>query len=262
MLVSSDASRIPLDAISCPYSDSSKAVRANRRLDRVEGRSYPVAGPVNDDAERAGWGRRVSDASRAKNPRISGKRAFVILVALLIVFVFGLDFISRVIFAPWSIGLFGRETMTGNWVGEMRAQQGAAYGLFLDLDYKSQDIGGRRNSGNGRTSNLAGHATVCTPTGERFDYEVSGHASRSGKVESLRLEYGDPSLSALDLRFSGGWDAPELTLTSDANPFLPDGRFVATRSLSSADPDDSFAPATLTKAGSESFEDICQRVQQ
>ena len=203
----------------------------------------------------------MSDTSRAKNPRLSGKRVLLIVVVLLVVGVFGLDFVSRVLFAPWSIGLLGRDTMTGSWVGEMRARQGAEYGLFLDLDYKGQDIGGRRRSGRTRTTNLVGHATICTPTGERFDYEVSGHASRSGNVERMWLEYGDPSLSALDLRLSGGWDAPELTLTPDANPFLPDGTFVSTRALSSDDPDDSFAPAILTKDGADAFEDICQSVQ-
>lgn len=211
---------------------------------------------------RAGWRRPVSDVSPAKSPRISGKRAFVILIVLLVVVVFGLDFISRVLFAPWTIGLFGRDTMTGNWVGEMRAQQGAGYGLFLDLDYKSPGIGRRSNSGRSSTTNLVGRASLCTPTGERFDYEVSGYASRSGKVERLRLEYGDPSLSALNLRMSGSWDAPELSLTPETNPFLPDGRFLTTRVLSSDDPDDSFAPAILTKGSENTFEDLCQLVQQ
>lgn len=204
----------------------------------------------------------MSDTSSASRPNLSRKRLLLIGVVLLVVVVFGVEFVSRVLFAPWSIGVLGRDTMTGSWVGEMRAQQGAVYGLSLDLEYKSRDVGGRRGAGIGRSTNLEGNATLCTPTGERFDYDVSGHANRSGNVEILWLEYGDPSLSALNLRMSGGWRAPELTLTPDANPFLPDGRFVSTRTLSSDDPDDSFAPAALTKGDTGAFEDICQRVQQ
>ncbi len=204
----------------------------------------------------------MSNTSSSSRPHLSRKRVLLISVVLIIAVAFGAEFVSRILFAPWSIGVLGRDTMTGSWVGEMRAQQGAVYGLFLDLDYKSRGVGGRRGSNAGQTSNLEGHAILCTPTGERFDYAVSGHANRSGNVETLWLEYGDPSLSALNLRLSGRWRATELSLTPDANPFLPDGRFVSTRALSSADPDDSFAPAVLTKGGSDEFEDICQRVQQ
>jgi hypothetical protein len=79
-------------------------------------------------------------------------------------------------------------------------------------------------------------------------------ASPSGAVKMLWLEYGDPKLSALNLRLSGAWRPPALRLAADANPFLPDGRFVPTRALSSADPDDSFAPFELTKGNLEELE--------
>jgi hypothetical protein len=201
----------------------------------------------------------MSDRSISTRPRLSRKYVLLIGVVLLLAVAFGAELVSRVLFAPWSLGYFGRDTLTGSWVGPLRAQQGAEYGLYLDLDYKGRDGGGYRDSALGST-NLQGHATLCTPTGERFDYDVSGDASRSGMVEDLWLEYGDPSLSALNLRLSGRWRAPALTLEPDANPFLPDGSFSPSRVLSSDDLDDSIAPFALTKGDQEALEAICLRI--
>ena len=96
---------------------------------------------------------------------------------------------------------------------------------------------------------------------ERCDYAVTGAADRSGDIKQLWLEYGDPKLSALNFRLSGAWRPGALALTVPRhNPFLPDGRFVFPRTVSSADPDDYFAPATLTARDRATFDAICQRV--
>jgi hypothetical protein len=192
---------------------------------------------------------------------MSRKLMLLLGVVLLIVVAFGADAVSRVLFAPWSIGVLGRDTLTGDWVGSPQARQGAEYGLYLELEYRSRSVRSSRSRAR-FSSNLQGRATLCTPTGERYEYDVSGHASRSGTVEKMWLEYGDPSLSALDLRLSGKWRSPVLTLAPDANPFLPDGSFLPTRVLSSADPDDSIAPFDLSKGDEEEFEAICQRIRQ
>jgi hypothetical protein len=198
----------------------------------------------------------------SSRPHLSRKRVVLMAIILLVVVMFGIDIVSRLLFAPWSIGVFGRETLTGSWVGSMRAQQGAEYGLTLDLDYKGRgDSGGYRGSALG-TTNLKGHATLCTPTGERFEYDIAGDASWRGIVEDLWLEYGDPTLSTLNLRLSGRWRAPMLTLEPDANPFLPDGSFSPSRILRSDDPDDAITPFTLAKGDAEDFEAVCQRIRQ
>lgn len=97
--------------------------------------------------------------------------------------------------------------------------------------------------------------------GQRFEYAVSGSAGRSGDIKQLWLEYGDPKLSALNFRMSGAWRQGALTLTVPRhNPFLPDGRFITPRTVSSADPEDYFAPTTLTARDRATFEAICQRI--
>ena len=75
-------------------------------------------------------------------------------------------------------------------------------------------------------------------------FAIESLPAREG--DCLWLEYGDPKLSALNLRMSGEWLGARLRLEPDANPFMPDGRFLATRVLSGDDPDNSFAPIELT----------------
>ena len=193
---------------------------------------------------------------------MSGKQVLLVGVALILAVAFGGEALYRQITAPWSRGQEGRDTLTGPWAGALRARQGAEYGLWLDLEYRSASGRGsrRRNRGGGTRPNLEGSATLCTPRGERYEYEVSGEANRDGVVRVLWLEYGDPSLSALNLQLSGAWRDRALQITTNKNPFLPDGSFVAVRSVSSADPDDSFAPVTLTARDRGAFEATCQRI--
>ena len=184
--------------------------------------------------------------STSGQARLSTPRLLLIAVVLVVGVAFGAQLVGRALYASWSIGWFGRDTLTGSWVGTMRAKQGAEFGIFLHLDYKAREGSSRRSHRSGKTANLEGRATICTPTGERYDYAVSGFASPFGTIETLYVQYGDPKLSALNLRLSGEWRPPVLHLQSATNPFLPDGRFLPTRVLSSADPDDSFAPFDLT----------------
>ena len=99
-------------------------------------------------------------------------------------------------------------------------------------------------------------------SGERYDYEVSGKADPLGEIEDLWLEYGDPGLSGLGLQLTGAWRGGALHLTTTKDPFL-DGRLLAAGTSSRddpVDPDDYFAPATLTERDRAAFEATCQRI--
>ena len=81
--------------------------------------------------------------------RLSRTQLALIIGGLLVVGVWGLPLAYRVVTAPWSIGLEGRDTLIGTWSGSLRAQQGAEYGLYLDLAYwerSSNSCRGRRGS--------------------------------------------------------------------------------------------------------------------
>jgi hypothetical protein len=184
--------------------------------------------------------------------------------ALFLAATFGLPAIGRLLFASWSIGVGGRETLTGPWVGSLKTGRGAEFGLLLDLEYKERSGPSYRSGGGALGStNLQGRATLCTPTGERYDYEVSGKADPLGGIEKLWLEYGDPSLSGLDLQHTGAWRGGALDLTTTQNPFHPDGRLLAARTASRddpVDPTDYFAPASLTARDQAAFGATCQRI--
>ena len=196
--------------------------------------------------------------------RLSKKRMILIGGALFLAATFGAPAVGRLLFAPWSIGFGERETLTGPWAGSLMTRHGAEHGLLLDLEYKERPGPSYRSGGGALGSNnLRGRATLCTPTGERYEYEVSGKADPLGGIEKLWLEYGDPSLSGLGLQLTGAWRGGALDLTTTKNPFLPGGRLLAARTWSSndpVDPDDYFAPATLTARDRAAFEATCQRI--
>ena len=197
---------------------------------------------------------------RQQGRRLTRKQMWVISGALLVAAFWGVPLAYRVVMEPWSIDIGGRDTLLGTWSGSLRAQQGAEYGLYLDLAYREKSVSYRRGAGRSQT-NLTGRAVLCTPVGQRFEYAVSGSAGRSGDIKQLWLEYGDPKLSALNFRMGGAWRQGALTLTVPRhNPFLPDGRFITPRTVSSADPEDYFAPTTLTARDRATFEAICQRI--
>jgi hypothetical protein len=192
--------------------------------------------------------------------RLTRKQMWVISGALLVAAFWGVPLAYRVVMEPWSIGIGGRDTLLGTWTGSLRAKQGAEYGLYLDLAYREKSLGYRRGAARSQT-NLTGRAVLCSPVGQRFEYALSGSAGRSGDIKQLWLEYGDPKLSALNFRMSGVWRQGALTLTLPRhNPFLPDGRFITPRTVSTPDPEDYFAPTTLTARDRATFETICQRI--
>lgn len=155
--------------------------------------------------------------------------------------------------APWSFAALG-PTLTGVWEGPLRAQRGAAYRILLNLEYASS--GQRAMS----AFNLTGTGQICTAHGDIFEYDLDGEASRSGDSVRVLLTYVDPIRSALGNRLEGSWSGQTLALRPLSNPFQPDGTFLANRSVSSADPDDSFGPAELRKSDEASFLVACARL--
>ncbi len=176
----------------------------------------------------------------------------LIIVALILAVASFDEWGIRWLVAPWSYPSLG-PTLTGTWDGSLRARQGAEYRVYVDLSYTTT----RRRPW---ASNLTGLALLCTQHGDIYEHTVSGDADRDGHNVELEIEYRDPALSALDMRFAGDWDGQTLTLTPRNNPFLPDGRFVWPRSVSSDEPDDSFASAALTRADRPSFLAACGRL--
>jgi hypothetical protein len=155
--------------------------------------------------------------------------------------------------APWSIASLG-PTLTGVWEGPLRANLGAEYRLYLDLQYR--DLRGRIYA----ESTLTGQGRICTRTGDVYEYTLDGEASRSGDSVELRLSYVDAAPSELSTHLEGAWNGQTLTLRPRSNPFMPDGSFQPNRSITSTAPDDSIQPGELRKSDPASFLIACGRL--
>jgi hypothetical protein len=125
----------------------------------------------------------------------------------------------------------------------------------MALEYRDPGRRWRMNE-----DNLTGRGSICNRHGDVFDVDVRGDASRSGDRLTLHLSHVDPARSGLWTELGGGWTGPTLAFGSARNPFLPDGTFVQVRTVSSADPDDSFGPAELRRADRASFLAACGRL--
>lgn len=155
--------------------------------------------------------------------------------------------------APWSFPALG-PTLTGVWEGPLRANLGAEYRLYLDLQYR--DLRGRIYA----SSTLTGEGRICTRTGDVYQYTLDGEASRSGDRVELRMSFVDPVRSELGTQLEGSWDGRTLTLRPLTNPFRPDGAFQPNRPRSAADPDDSIRAGGLQKSDAASLLIACGRL--
>jgi hypothetical protein len=183
-----------------------------------------------------------------------GKRRVVGLAVLIVVAIVGTELGWRIFDAPWSFGGAGRPTLTGTWEGPRRAKLGAEYRLLVELDHSwGTEV-------YGMPDNLEGEARLCSPTGDVWVYRLTGRANRAG--DAMTLRFGTPTdgpRMPTPGQVDASWDGDDtLTIAPGYNPLLPDGRFAPSRVVSSADPDDSFLPAPLTRGDRGSFERACR----
>lgn len=181
---------------------------------------------------------------------------FVFVVGIAIAVMFGVDLGIRLVQAPWSFGIGGRPTLTGAWEGPRRARLGTEFRLFVELDYVSSNPSDSYEL----SDNLLGEARLCSPTGDVWVYRLTGRANRS--ADAISLDFGTPSdgpQMPTPGRVRARWDGGEaLTIAGGFNPLMPDGSFLANRTVSSDDPDDSFVPATLVRSDRAAFEEACR----
>ena len=108
---------------------------------------------------------------------------------------------------PWGIPLPGRDTLTGEWAGELRSNSGPRAWLYVDLDvapgYRGK-LGGSRRRGES--------SALCTSR-RRIDLDVTGYTTAwSGKTLELLLTPVAPSPPELRFDVTGTWDGHTLEL--------------------------------------------------
>ena len=183
-----------------------------------------------------------------------------LMVLILLGLVVAIQRLWALVEAPWSIEGSG-PTLTGTWVGPLRARLGGRYHLFVEVGY---DVPGRTGRGHagapwGRAP-LWGTGAVCAANGAIHDYALSGTATRSG--DRVELHLGAPSGVARAPWFAlhGSWRGDTLDVRPTRNPFDPDGVYRPERPTSSDDPDDPFGATELHKGSVADFEAACREL--
>jgi len=189
-------------------------------------------------------------------PRVSGTaRGLIFIVLALVTGIWILPEVDKVLFAPWALEWTRGATPLGTWEGPLQARLGAEYHLLLELQYQSPGSEGDHET------NLKGTARLCTPSGDTYDYTLTGSATRSGTQLRVSLRYGDPQRSALAIGWRGTWHADTVRLErASDNPFLPNGVFDPRRISRSTDPDDAFQATALHHGTAAAFVLACTQL--
>jgi hypothetical protein len=124
----------------------------------------------------------------------------------------GLDYGGEyVIFAPWAFGLTGRPTLTGDWMGTLRAPNGTPQEIYLQLGLDQTHNGTFLNT-RGR-ADLDGHLSWCAPGIRTTTSEIYGSANRSASSVIVAVNYpGHPRAGLDPFEFHGAWHTSTLVL--------------------------------------------------
>lgn len=193
-------------------------------------------------------------ATRGRGGCLSGCFGLLVILALGVLAVFGLDLVSRALFAPWSLSLGGRPTLIGDWAGTLRTASGLRFGLGLHLAYH----GSASRGGSGRSAvNIDGSGEICTRRGERFPYEVYGGTNDwGGSHGRLTMRSLDTGVTGSGWGFELAWEGDRLAVAG-TNAFELDERPIGGRThLATLDP----VIGELGRASASPLETVCGRL--
>ncbi len=154
---------------------------------------------------------------------------------------------------PWAIPLPGRETLTGNWVGNVRSTKGPRAWLHMNVDlapgYRPRLFAGR--------TRLGGDAALCTDR-RRIDLYITGYTTAwNGKSVDLLLRPVKPSPPELRFDVLGTWDGHTLELRQSdrslAETLNEPGGVAAGESQSSSQ----WIATTLRRGTTSGFDSAC-----
>ena len=176
----------------------------------------------------------------------------ILLVPLIFVVGYALDqALNAFIFAPWAYGVLGRQTLTGDWNGTLRAHSGVSYAVHLELNRSSQALTGRL------APDIDGHVSWCTRSGGSTTSTLSGTSDRSASDVTLYVqEPPHPRPGLRPSRLQGAWHGTTLLL--NVLFLFYDGHAYV---MSNSFPDEHNAVSlTLHKSGYAVYRDACARL--
>lgn len=175
------------------------------------------------------------------------------ILVLALAFAAGADYVD----APWSWGLFGQPTLTGEWVGTFTlpaGQHGAAY-LNLTHDHNfTRDVRDSYSIHNLPPFN--GTAQGCIGKGGVQAYSLYGGATSDGRDVEMVLQAQKPTVPNYALHeLKGSWNEDKLTLAGTLTTILDSQG----STLSKSEPNQS-QPTTIAfhRGGQADFEIACR----
>lgn len=179
------------------------------------------------------------------------------LAVLLVAVAFGSD----VLVAPWAYSIFGRPTLTGDWLGTFTTPSGIHYALYLELD--RGPLGGEGSS-EFQGELFSGRGFWCDNRGRHVDNGpldgsvpiFSGYTGTLAPV-AISIDNGNTAPPGLlPVAFHGEWRGDTLALKPDL--VIWTGHSMQS---SSSDPDQN-QPVTITfkKAGLEAYRSACAQM--
>lgn len=173
---------------------------------------------------------------------------------------------AYILAAPVSFHLGGHWTPIARWtgVGRLRDSAGVSYGLYVRFTaVPTLDV---RNEAT-TCCELTGEAQVCTRSGTKYQFSVSGAMSKAwlrtdGAEVTLNFgERGHPKLPRV-FQLSGVWRGPSLVLDDQKSMFihfLPGGNLTPSPTYSSPVPE-RHARVTVSWGDLSDFESLCASI--
>lgn len=202
------------------------------------------------------WGSRKSAPPPRK--RYLGLRLLLIVVVVLLAL--------YVLPTPWAFHMGGRFSALSDWngYGPVQASNGGRYLLYTELRGGIVNNHGKRGCGFPSCDALSGSAQLCTQSGQRYTFGLTGAVhgwySTDGSRTSIDLTGGTPKRlpRGWTLAFHGVWHGAVLPVADTDNSFTavftPAGAIRTTTSTASA----GTAHGTLRFGSAASFDQACR----
>ncbi len=190
---------------------------------------------------------------RARGGCLASLVQVVAILVLGVVFVAAFDYFD----APWSWGISGRPTLTGEWVGSFRLPEGQSGVAYLNLSHNHDaryDIRDAYSIHN--LPPFDGQGQGCIGKAGVQAYSLYGGATGDGHDVEMTLQAQKPTVPNFALHeLKGAWSGDQLTLAGTVTTILDTNGSTLVRS----EPNQT-QPTTIVfhKAGAADFARACQ----
>jgi hypothetical protein len=140
------------------------------------------------------------------------------ILVLAVIFIAAFDYVD----APWSWGLFGKPTLTGEWVGTFKLPQGQIGAAYLNLTHDHNPTYDTRHTYS--IHNLppfGGNGQGCIGTSGVQAYLIDGGSAANGLDVEMTLQAQKPTVPNYALHeLKGAWAGDSLTLAGTFTTIL------------------------------------------